>query len=92
MTDPTAQTMEFSAPIEKDGVYATYVTVRGSADVFGTRAAVKVEGTIDGHPFEATLMPSGEGPHWLPLRAALCKLTGKAATGEIVDIHLRRRT
>ena len=82
---------QFTAPIEKDGAFATYVTVPGSAELLGTRAAVKIEGTIDGHPFAATLMPSGEGPHWLPLRAAVCKLIGKSERGERVAVHLQRR-
>ncbi|WP_328416582.1 DUF1905 domain-containing protein [Micromonospora sp. NBC_00389] len=81
----------FTAPIEKDGAFATYVTVPDSADLLGTRRAVKVTGTIDGHPFSATLMPSGTGPHWLPIRAALCKLTGKSEAGAEVSFHLDQR-
>ncbi|GAA3102185.1 DUF1905 domain-containing protein [Pseudonocardia yunnanensis] len=81
----------FTAPIEKDGAFATYVTVPGSAELLGTRRAVKVSGTIDGHPFTATLMPSGNGPHWLPLRAALCKVIGKGRLGDEVSFHLEQR-
>lgn len=82
----------FTALIEKDGAFATYLTVPGSAELMGTRRAVKVTGTLDGeHPFEATLMPSGDGPHWLPLRAALCKAIGKSAAGEVVSVHLLQR-
>ncbi|MCO1595088.1 DUF1905 domain-containing protein [Micromonospora sp. RHAY321] len=81
----------FTAPIEKDGAFATYVTVPDSADLLGTRRAVKVTGTIDGHPFSATLMPSGTGPHWLPIRAALCKLIGKSEAGTEVSFHLDQR-
>ena len=81
----------FTAPIEKDGAFATYVTVPGSAEILGTRRAVKVSGTIDGHPFTATLMPSGDGPHWLPLRAALCKVIGKSGLGDEVSVHLQQR-
>ncbi|MEU8381172.1 DUF1905 domain-containing protein [Streptosporangium sp. NPDC048865] len=81
----------FTAPIEKDGAFATFVTVPGSAELLGTRRAVKVGGTIDGHPFTATLMPSGTGPHWLPIRAALCKLIGKDQAGVEVTFHLDRR-
>jgi hypothetical protein len=81
----------FTAPIEKDGAFPTFVTVPNSADVLGTRRAVKVGGTIDGHEFAATLMPSGAGPHWLPLRAALCTATGKSRAGEQVTIALRQR-
>jgi Domain of unknown function (DUF1905) len=81
----------FVAPLEKDGAYATYVTVPGSAQLLGTGRAVKVSGTIDGYPFDATLMPSGTGPHWLPLRAALCKLIGKRNAGEEITVHLVQR-
>jgi hypothetical protein len=81
----------FTAPIEKDGAFPTFVTVPGSAELLGTRRAVKVGGTVDGHPFEATLMPSGTGPHWLPLRAAICTAVGKSRAGEEVTVHLRRR-
>lgn len=95
MTDATrgAQRLDasFTAPIEKDGAFATYLELPGSADLLGTRRAVKVAGTIDGHPFEATLMPSGKGPHWLPLRAALCKVIGKSQAGEEVAVRLQRR-
>lgn len=81
----------FTAALEKDGAFATYLTVPGSAELLGTRRAVKVSGRIDGHPFAATLMPSGAGPHWLPLRAALCKLIGKSEAGEEVTVHLEQR-
>ncbi|GAA4198235.1 DUF1905 domain-containing protein [Streptosporangium oxazolinicum] len=92
-TQKPAQSLDhtFTAPIEKDGAFATFVTVPGSAELLGTRRAVKVGGTIDGHPFTATLMPSGNGPHWLPIRAALCKLIGKSQAGVEVTFHLDQR-
>ena len=82
----------FTAAIRKDGAFATYLELDGSDTLLGTRRAVKVAGTLDGNRFEATLMPSGSGPHWLPLRAALCKAIGKADAGEQVDVHLEQRT
>ncbi|GAA1284937.1 DUF1905 domain-containing protein [Pseudonocardia aurantiaca] len=90
-TTPQPLDHRFTAPLEKDGTYATFVTVPGSAELLGTRRAVKVGGTIDGHPFTATLMPSGAGPHWLPVRAALCKLIGKDKAGEEVEFRLDQR-
>jgi hypothetical protein len=91
MTEPQTMDFTFTAPIEKDGAFATYLTVPGSAELLGTRKAVKVTGTMDGHDFAATLMPSGSGPHWLPVRAALCKTIGKSAAGEEVTVHLSQR-
>ncbi|MEN3267883.1 DUF1905 domain-containing protein [Pseudonocardia sp.] len=92
-TQKTIQPLDhtFTAPIEKDGAFATFVTVPGSAELLGTRRPVKVGGTIDGHPFTATLMPSGIGPHWLPIKAALCKLIGKDQAGVDVTFHLEQR-
>ena len=89
----TAQPLDltFTASIEKDGAFPTYLVVPDSAEVLGTRRAVKVTGTADGHAFAATLMPSGSGPHWLPLRAAICSPIGKSRAGEHVTVHLQRR-
>ena len=91
MTTPRPLDVTFTAPIEKDGAFATYLTVPDSAELLGTRRPVKVTGTTDGHPFAATLMPSGTGPHWLPLRAAICTAIGKSRAGEEVTVHLQER-
>jgi hypothetical protein len=80
-----------SAVIEKDGSFPTYAELPGSDGALGTRRAVKVAGTIDGHRFAATLVPSGGGSHWLPLRAALCTTIGKPQAGEQVAVHLQQR-
>jgi hypothetical protein len=88
---PQPLDLTFSAPIEKDGAFPTFVTVPDSAEILGTRRAVKVGGSIDGHAFAATLMPSGEGPHWLPLRAAICRVIGKGAAGDEVTVRLDQR-
>jgi hypothetical protein len=81
----------FTARIQKDGAFATYVTVPDSAELLGTRRPVRVAGTMDSHPFTATLMPSGAGPHWLPIKVALCRLIGKDTAGAEVAIRLEQR-
>lgn len=81
----------FTAPLEKDGAFDTWVTVEGSSELLGTGKAVKVAGTIDGHEFAATLMPSGTGPHWLPLRKAIRQAIDKDAAGDEVTVHLQQR-
>ena len=91
MTTPRRLDVTFTVPIEKDGAFPTYLTVPDSAEMLGTRRPVKVTGTTDGHPFAATLMPSGTGPHWLPLRAAICTAIGKSRAGEQVTVHLQER-
>jgi hypothetical protein len=91
MTTPRELDVTFTVPIEKDGAFPTYLTVPDSAELFGTRRPVKVTGTTDGHPFAATLMPSGTGPHWLPLRAAICTAIGKRSAGDEVTVRLQQR-
>ncbi len=69
----------------------TIVDVPGSDVTLGTRKAVKVGGRIDGQAFRATLMPSGNGPHLLPINAALRKRIGKDLPGSDVTVHLTER-
>ena len=90
-SDPQPLDVSFTTAVRKDGAFPTYLELPGSDAVLGTRRAVKVVGTLDGHPFQATLMPSGTGPHWLPLRVALCRAIGKAEVGEQVHVHLQQR-
>ncbi|ADD45559.1 DUF1905 domain-containing protein [Stackebrandtia nassauensis] len=80
-----------TATITKDGNSGwACVVLPGSAQRFGTGKAVKVAGTADGHPFEATMLPIGGGTHMLPLRAALRKTAGKDV-GDEITIRLRQR-
>jgi Domain of unknown function (DUF1905) len=83
--------MRFTAPVIRDEDSGWIcVVVPGSGDFFGTRKAVKIGGSIDGNPFQATLLPLGDGTHMLPVKAALRKIVGKQV-GEDVDVHLDRR-
>jgi hypothetical protein len=68
----------------------TCVVMPDSSDFFGTRKAVKVTGLIDGHPFQATLMPMGDGTHMVPLNAALRKTIGKTL-GKTTTVQLTQR-
>lgn len=82
----------FTAPIIRDEATSgwTIVVMPDSGNFFGTRKPVKVAGSIDGHPFEATLLPMGDGTHLVPLKAALRKTIGKE-NGAEVTVHLQRR-
>lgn len=66
------------------------VQMPASAEFFGTATAVKVAGTVDGHAYEATLLPIGGGVHMLPLRAPFRKLIEKGI-GNTVEVHLTER-
>jgi hypothetical protein len=83
----------FTAPIVRDETKGgwTIVVMPGSSEILGTRRPVRVAGTMDGHPFEATLLPLGDGTHMVPVKAALRKVVGKD-TGTEVTVRLERRS
>jgi hypothetical protein len=93
-TDKTVQQIDasFTAAIKRDmGPRSwTVVDMPNSGEFFGTRKPVRVAGTIDGHPFDATLLPLGDGTHMVPIKAALRIAIGKG-DGESVSVHLRER-
>lgn len=69
----------------------TYVTLPGSNAVFGTGKPLRIAGTVDAVPIEATLMPFGGGAHMLPLKAAIRTALGKG-DGERIAVRIAPRT
>ncbi len=66
------------------------VNMPGSAEFFGTGKAVKVSGTVDGHDYEASMLPIGGGVHMLPLRKPFRTIIQKEI-GDQVTVHLTKR-
>ena len=46
-----------------------------------------VDGTLEGHPFQATLEPDGQGSHWLKVSRALRESAG-AEVGDVVTLEI----
>ena len=65
----------------------TYATWDKTAETFGTRGAVKIRGTVDGHPIATSFMPMGNGLQMLPINAATRKAIKKEA-GDNVEITI----
>ncbi|KZB87443.1 DUF1905 domain-containing protein [Amycolatopsis regifaucium] len=82
---------QFTLPlIKENGSGWICVVVPKSGEIFGTRKAVKIGGTIDGQDFQATMLPLGDGTHMMPVKAALRKSL-KKDVGDDVKVHLSQR-
>ncbi|WP_168627566.1 DUF1905 domain-containing protein [Cryobacterium sp. BB307] len=92
-TTRTAQPIDvtFSAEVIADSNSGWLcVQLPDSAEIFGTGKSVRVCGTVDGHDYEATMLPVGGGTHMLALRAALRKVLNIKLGDEVV-VHLTGR-
>jgi hypothetical protein len=71
---------------------STFITAPFSVEQeFGTRAQVKVKGTVNGVPFRSSLMPYGNGTHYMAINQALREAAGISA-GDEADFTLELDT
>jgi hypothetical protein len=72
--------------VKSDTVGAwTYVTVPFKADeAFASRARIPVKGTINDVPYRVSLLPHGDGRHYMVVNKALQKNCGASNGGQVV--------
>jgi hypothetical protein len=66
----------------------TFLTLPKEASAkLPSRGQVTVDGTINGHAFQATLAPDGQGGHWLKVDRDLREAAG-AEVGDVVTLEI----
>lgn len=70
-----------------DGGWGFVLIPKPASDTFPRRGRTTIEGTIHGHPFQATLEPDGQLSHWLRVDQSLCLAAGMNA-GDRVTVEM----
>jgi len=89
----TAATVRFKAKLFRPagadkGASWTFLNLPMEASqALPTRSMVSVEGTFNGVPFQTTLLPDGEGGHWLKVDQKLHEST-EAKVGDFIDLEI----
>lgn len=71
----------------RDDSWAFLVLPKAASEVLPRRGRTSVHGTINGHPFSATLEPDGQLSHWLRVDKVLREAAG-AEVGETVTVQI----
>lgn len=76
---------------DNDGAWAFVVLPKAVSATLPRRGRTTIMGSLNGHPFQATLEPDGEQSHWLKISPALLAATGtnygEIATFEISSVE-----
>ena len=79
------------AHVECDEPWAFVVLPKSESDKFPRRGRTSVQGTLNGHPFQATLEPDGQLSHWLKIPKSLLEGAGVAAGSTVLlEVHPRQ--
>lgn len=81
----TAKLLRPASP--KGAAWTFLVLPKNASAKLPTRGEATVDGTLDGHPFKATLQPDGQGSHWLKVTRAMREAAGVAA-GDTVSLEV----
>ena len=88
----TAATIRFRATLlrpdtPRRAAWSFLVLPADASATLPTRGMTTVDGTIEGHRFQATLEPDGQGSHWLKVSRAL-RETADAVVGDTVALEI----
>lgn len=75
------------ANLGKDEPWAFLVLPKTISDLLPRRGRTSVSGTLNGHPFQATLEPDGQLSHWLKVSQALQDASA-VSYGDMVTVHI----
>jgi hypothetical protein len=67
--------------------WAFLVLPKDASDTLPRRGRTSIDGTINGHPFQAMLEPDGQLSHWLKVPTELFEAAG-AGFGEMVTVKI----
>jgi hypothetical protein len=86
----TASKIRFTAKLlrpAEGGSWTFLVLPKDASAKLPTRGMTTVEGTINGHPFLATLDPDGQKSHWLKVTRKMSESAGIVA-GDMVTLEI----
>ncbi len=75
------------AELVGDEDWTFLVLPRAASEKLPRRGRTSVEGTLNGHPFQATLEPDGHLSHWLKVDNALREAAG-VKVGDVVTLEI----
>lgn len=89
----TLSTIQFKAKLYRPsgtdkGAPWTFLNLpQDASDQLPARSMVSVEGTFNGSPFQTTLIPDGNGGHWMKVNPTLSEAMG-ARAGDMIEFEI----
>lgn len=80
----TAKLLRPKATSAKPLDWCFLVLPKEASNQLPSRGPVSIEGTLNGRPFQATLLPDGAGSHWLKVDQALRAAAGASVNDTLV--------
>ncbi len=72
---------------EGTGTWTYLIIPFDTSREFGAKSQVRVKGTVDGHPYRSTLLPTGDSGHFLVVKSEIRRAIVKEA-GETVRVTI----